>query len=85
MHVKILENSVKFYLPRLEGYSEIIQTIADEYGNMSLIEFEGYVVESVVDISTISFHDSCSSLCKLSVHLRSSEHMNPRSSWAQGG
>ena len=42
MHVKILENSVKFYLPRLEGYSEIIRTIADEYGNMSLIEFDGY-------------------------------------------
>ena len=36
MHVKILENSVKFYLPRLAGYSEIIRTIADEYGNMSL-------------------------------------------------
>jgi hypothetical protein len=42
MHVKKLENSVKFYLPRLEGYSEIIRTIADEYGNMSLIEFDGY-------------------------------------------
>ena len=42
MQVKILENSVKFYLPRLEGYSEIIRTIADEYGNMSLIEFDGY-------------------------------------------
>ena len=42
MQVKILQNSVKFYLPRLEGNSEIVRTIADEYGNMSLIEFDGY-------------------------------------------
>lgn len=35
MQVKILQNSVKFYLPRLEGYSEIVRTIADEYGSMS--------------------------------------------------
>ena len=42
MQVKILHNSIKFYLPRLEGYSEIVRTIADEYGNMSLIEFDGY-------------------------------------------
>jgi hypothetical protein len=42
MQVKKIQNSVKFYLPRLEGYSEIIRTIADEYGNMSLIEFDGY-------------------------------------------
>ena len=42
MKIKIVQNSVKFYLPRLEGYSEIVRTIADEYGNMSLIEFDGY-------------------------------------------
>jgi hypothetical protein len=42
MRVKILQNSVKFYLPRLEGYSETVRTIADQYGNMSLIEFDGY-------------------------------------------
>jgi hypothetical protein len=42
MQVKKIQNSVKFYLPRLEGYLEIIRTIADEYGNMSLIEFDGY-------------------------------------------
>ena len=42
MQIKILQNSVKFYLPRIEGYSEIVRTIADEYGNMSLIEFDGY-------------------------------------------
>jgi hypothetical protein len=33
MQIKILRNSIKFYLPRLEGYSEIVRTIADEYGN----------------------------------------------------
>ena len=42
MQIKILRNSLKLYLPRLEGYSEIVRTIADEYGNMSLIEFDGY-------------------------------------------
>jgi hypothetical protein len=42
MQIKILHNSIKFYLPRLEGYSETVRTIADEYGNMSLIEFDGY-------------------------------------------
>jgi hypothetical protein len=42
MQIKILQNSVKFYLPRIEGYSEIVRTVADEYGNMSLIEFDGY-------------------------------------------
>jgi hypothetical protein len=42
MKIKILQNSAKFYLPRLEGYSEIVRTIADKYGNMSLIEFDGY-------------------------------------------
>lgn len=42
MQIKILRNSIKYYLPRLEGYSEIVRTIADEYGNMSLIEFDGY-------------------------------------------
>ena len=29
-------------ISRLAGYSEIVRTIADEYGNMSLIEFDGY-------------------------------------------
>ena len=42
MRIRVLQNSVKFYLPRLEGYSEIVRTIANEYGNMSLIEFDGY-------------------------------------------
>ena len=42
MKVRILQNSVKFYLPRLEGYLETVRTIADEYGSMSLIELDGF-------------------------------------------
>jgi hypothetical protein len=40
--VKILKNSIKFYLPRVEGYLEVIRKLASEYGGMSLIEFDGY-------------------------------------------
>jgi hypothetical protein len=42
MKVRILRNSVKFYLPRLEGYLETVRTIADKYGSMSLVELVGY-------------------------------------------
>ena len=42
MKVKILQNSVKFYLPRLEGYLETVRKIADEYGSMSLVELDGF-------------------------------------------
>jgi hypothetical protein len=31
MKVKILQNSVIFYLPRLEGYLETVRTIVDKY------------------------------------------------------
>ncbi len=40
--VKILTNSIKFYLPRVEGYLEVIRKLASEYSGMSLIEFDGY-------------------------------------------
>ena len=40
--VKILKNSVKFYLPRVEGYLEVIRKLVSEYSGMSLIEFDGY-------------------------------------------
>ncbi len=40
--VSILQASVKFYLPRVEGYLEIIRNMASKYGAMSLIEFDGY-------------------------------------------
>jgi hypothetical protein len=41
-NVKILKNSIKYYLPRVEGYLEVIRKLASEYGGMSLIEFDGY-------------------------------------------
>lgn len=40
--VKILNNSIKFYLPRVEGYLEVIRRLSLEYSGMSLIEFDGY-------------------------------------------
>jgi len=40
--VRILQDSVKFYLPRVEGYLEIVRNMASKYGAMSLIEFDGY-------------------------------------------
>ena len=41
-NVKILRNSVKYYLPRVEGYLEVIRILVSEYSGMSLIEFDGY-------------------------------------------
>jgi hypothetical protein len=40
--VKILRNSIKYYLPRVEGYLEVIRKLSSEYSGMSLIEFDGY-------------------------------------------
>jgi hypothetical protein len=40
--IRILNDSVKFYLPRVEGYLEIVREMASRYGGMSLIEFDGY-------------------------------------------
>ena len=40
--VRVLQDSVKFYLPRVEGYLEIVRNMASKYGAMSLIEFDGY-------------------------------------------
>jgi hypothetical protein len=42
LNVKILNDSVRFYLPRVEGYLEIVRDMASRYGGMSLIEFDGY-------------------------------------------
>jgi len=41
-NTRVLSDSVKFYLPRTEGYLEIIRHIAQQYGSMYLIEFDGY-------------------------------------------
>lgn len=40
--VRTFKDSVKFYLPRVEGYLEIVRKMASQYGGMSLIEFDGY-------------------------------------------
>lgn len=40
--IKTFPNSVRFYLPRREGYMEVLKEIAAEYGSMSLFEFDGY-------------------------------------------
>lgn len=40
--VRTVNDSVKFYLPRVEGYLEIVRGMASRYGGMSLIEFDGY-------------------------------------------
>jgi hypothetical protein len=40
--VKAFPNSIKFYLPRVEGYLDVVREIAARYGSMSLIEFDGY-------------------------------------------
>ena len=40
--VKSFPNSIKFYLPRVEGYLDVVREIASRYGSMSLIEFDGY-------------------------------------------
>lgn len=40
--VSILNDSVKFYLPRVEGYLEIVRDMAFKYRGMSLFEFDGY-------------------------------------------
>jgi hypothetical protein len=40
--VRILQDSVKFYLPRVQGFLEIVRNMASKYGAMSLIEFDGY-------------------------------------------
>jgi hypothetical protein len=41
-NIRTLKDSVKFYLPRVEGYLEIVRGMASRYGGMSLIEFDGY-------------------------------------------
>jgi hypothetical protein len=40
--VRTFRDSVKFYLPRVEGYLEIVREMASQYSGMSLIEFDGY-------------------------------------------
>jgi hypothetical protein len=65
-NVKTLEDSVKFYLPRVEGYLEIVRGMASRYGGMSLIEFDGYfegkfepVKYTKVEIHTNDIDEQC--------------------------
>lgn len=40
--VRVFKDSVKFYLPRVEGYLEIVREMASKYSGLSMIEFDGY-------------------------------------------
>ena len=40
--VQKLKNSIKFYLPRIEGYLEVVKKLSSEFEEMTLIEFDGY-------------------------------------------
>lgn len=40
--VQVFKDSVKFYLPRVEGYLEVVREMSSEYGGMSMLEFDGY-------------------------------------------
>ena len=39
---KVLSDSIKFYIPRTEGFMDVVKKIVSKYGSMSLIEFDGY-------------------------------------------
>ena len=39
---KVLPDSIKFYIPRTEGFMDVVKEIVLRYGSMSLIEFDGY-------------------------------------------
>jgi hypothetical protein len=39
---KVLPDSIKFYIPRTEGFMDVVREIVSRYGSMSLIEFDGY-------------------------------------------
>jgi hypothetical protein len=45
--IRRLKNSIKFYLPRVEGYLEVITQLAKEFEGMSLIEFDGYFEKKI--------------------------------------
>jgi hypothetical protein len=39
---KVLPHWIKFYIPRTEGFMDVVKEIVSQYGSMSLIEFDGY-------------------------------------------
>lgn len=40
--IKIFNDSIKLYLPRVEGYNDIVKDITLKYGALSIFEFDGY-------------------------------------------
>jgi hypothetical protein len=40
--IKIFKDSIKFYLPRVESYNDIIKDITLKYGALSIFEFDGF-------------------------------------------
>ena len=59
--VKALPNSIKFYLPRVEGCLDVVREIASRYGSMSLIEFDGYFEGKFEPIkyTRVEVHTTC--------------------------
>ena len=57
--VKALPNSIKFYLPRVEGYLDVVREIASRYGSMSLIEFDGYFEGKFEPIKEKKYYRIC--------------------------
>ena len=45
--VQKLRNSIKFYLPRIEGYLEVVKKLSSEFEGMTLIEFDGYFEKKI--------------------------------------
>jgi hypothetical protein len=79
LNVKILNDAVRFYLPRVEGYLEIVRDMASRYGGMSLIEFDGYfegkfepVKYTKVEIHTndIDVHDMIKAANEIRIALK---------------
>ena len=45
--IQKLRNSIKFYLPRKEGYLEVVKKLSSEFEGMTLIEFDGYFEKKI--------------------------------------
>src|SRR5215218_4099734 len=83
-NVKTLEDSVKFYLPRVEGYLEIVRGMASRYSGMSLIEFDGYfegkfepVKYTKVEIHTNDIDEQCMTKAANDIRIHSSKKALP--------
>jgi hypothetical protein len=77
--VEILSDSIKFYLPRVEGYPEVIRDISSKYRGMSLIEFDGHFegkfepikyIRAEIHTSNIDEHNMINFANDISLRLR---------------